>query len=401
MAKVNQKAQPKHMTFSEFFFNVRNIDKRDFGLDLVKVIAMFFVPSVHFFLYNGHYYYYSIGTGDTTGFILTTVVRDLFFICVPLFMLVSGALSYYHPADLSKRHYVKITPIIVNSLLIGLLVIWYKLAVSTNPADPTLTPYRLLQSWWSGNLPSYGWYVNMYVSLFVLMPIIDIAYNSLDSQKKKTTMMIACIVLSVLPMSVNKFKFEDTGIGMMPSFFAATFFPVAYYVVGKYIREFSFKVNKLLLSLILVLCLFYQAFKVQITGADGGKTFFSAMYADNGDLITMVTAVCFFLIIYNINTQNRVIRSIFASISSVSLSFYLLSWFRDQWFYKNISTIVKGFGDYFIGYIRIVPLTIVLSLAGAYVVGVFIKLISKPIMSFFLNHSIIKEKPAKKKSKAK
>ncbi|MDD6225579.1 MAG: acyltransferase family protein, partial [bacterium] len=207
MAKVNQKAQPKHMTFSEFFFNVRNIDKRDFGLDLVKVIAMFFVPSVHFFLYNGHYYYYSIGTGDTTGFILTTVVRDLFFICVPLFMLVSGALSYYHPADLSKRHYVKITPIIVNSLLIGLLVIWYKLAVSTNPADPTLTPYRLLQSWWSGNLPSYGWYVNMYVSLFVLMPIIDIAYNSLDSQKKKTTMMIACIVLSVLPMSVNKFKF--------------------------------------------------------------------------------------------------------------------------------------------------------------------------------------------------
>ncbi len=398
MAKSAVKKQSKQASFSEFFLNVRNVDKRDFGLDLVKVIAMIFVPSVHFFLYNGHYYYYQMGSPDTAGFILTTVIRDLFFICVPLFLLVSGALSYYHPADLTKRHYVKVTPILVTSFSIGALVIIFKLATA-NPvaADPSLTPYRLLQSLWSGNLPSYGWYVNMYISLFVLMPVIDIAYNALDSQKKKTTMMIACIVLSVLPMSVNKFKFEDTTIGMMPSFFAGTFYPVAYYVVGKYIREFNFKVNKLLLSLILAACLFYQAFKVYFTGLAERKTFFSSMYADNGDLITMVTAVCFFLIIYNINTKNRIVRSIFASVSSLSLCYLLLSWFRDQWAYKDIGMHIHGFGDYFVNFIRIVPLTIILSVLAAYIANAVVKLISKPIMNLFLKHSIIKEKPNGKK----
>lgn len=381
----------KTFSFKEDVLNIRNIDKRDFGLDLVKVIAMIFVPCVHFFLYNGHYYYYTIGQEDTTAFIFTTVIRDLFFICVPLFMLVTGALSYYHPADLSKRHYVKITPILVNSLIIGLLVIWYKLATVAPGADTTaLTPYRLAQALWSGNLPSYGWYVNMYVSLFVLMPIIDAAYNSLDSQKKKTGMMIACILLSVIPMSVNKFKIEDTSIGMMPSFFSAVFWPVAYYVVGKYIREFNIKVNRVLLSCLLLLCLIYQSVKVVLTGQ--GTTFFKAVYADNGDFISMLTAVCFFLMIYNINTKNKVVRSIFASLSSITLSVYLLSWFCDQTFYKGITPTIHTFGDYPLAFLKVVPLTLLLSILAAYVVGVLIKLISRPIMSFILNHSIFKSK---------
>lgn len=397
---ANQAAKPtqkKGFTFKEDVLNIRNIDKRDFGLDFVKVIAMIFVPCVHFFLYNGHYYYYNIGPVGSTEFIFTTVIRDLFFICVPLFLMISGALSYHHPAPMSKKHFVKITPILVNSLIIGGLVILYKLGTA-NPAvaDPTLTPLRLAQSLWSGNLPSYGWYVNMYVSLFVLMPVIDIAYNALDTQKKKTCMMVACILLSVVPMSINKIQIEGTSFGVMPSFFAGTFWPVAYYVVGKYIREFKITVNRVLLAILLLICLFYQAVKVYYTGQ--GQTFFKAMYADNGDFITMVTAVCFFLMIYNVKTKNITVRSIFASLSSLSLSVYLLSWFGDQVFYKNISQSISNFGDYPLAFLRIVPLNLVLSIIAAYIIGILIKLISKPIMSLFLNHSIFSHIKLSKKA---
>lgn len=387
---VKQKKEKK-FSFKEYVLNIRNVESRDFGLDVVKVIAMVFVLSVHFFLYNGHYYSYIIGPNQATDFILTTIVRDLFFICVPLFLLVSGALSYYHPADLSKKHFVKITPIIVNSLIIGAFVIIYKLANATpGVEDPALTPYRLLQGLWSATLPSYGWYVNMYVTLFVFMPIIDIAYNSLDTQKKKTCMMIVFIVITFLPKALNQIKIEDQSLGVMPSYFAALLWPATYYVIGKYIREFSFNINRVLIGMLMVLCLIYQAIKVYLGGQ--GKTFYSSLYADNSDLITMITAVCFFLMVYNVNTKNKTVRSIFASLSSLTLSVYLISWFGDQIFHHKFGEIfsptLTGFGDYFVAFLKVVPLNLVLSILAAYIVGVLIKLISRPLMKFMMNHSI-------------
>ena len=40
----------KGFSVSEFVFNVKNVENRNFGLDHGKVIAMTFVPCLHFFL---------------------------------------------------------------------------------------------------------------------------------------------------------------------------------------------------------------------------------------------------------------------------------------------------------------------------------------------------------------
>lgn len=380
-AVVNNGGRPKAI---DFIFNLKNFEKRDFGLDLIKVVAMFFVPSVHFFLYNG---YYSIKIQDA-DFIFPTMIRDLFFLCVPLFMLVTGALSHYHHSDLNKRHYVKATPVIINSLVIGVIVVVFKLMVK-HPVE-TMTPYSVAQSLWSFTQPSYGWYVNMYLSLFVIMPILDAAYSNISTQKKRTYMIIALIVVTCLPMAVNRWKFEDTSIGMSASFFASVLWPVTYYIVGKYIMDYKLKVNKLLLSIILILCLLYQAVRVYFTGM--GQNFYSqgTIYADNGDLITIITAVILFLMLYNIKCNNKVIRGVMASVASLSLSVYLLSWIGDQFIYKNIAaTLTNGFIDYPLAYLVRIPLHFIACIVAAYAVGIPVKAISKFIMNLFLNHSIV------------
>lgn len=391
--KVKPAKQKKRgFPFKEYVLNITNVEKRDFGLDLVKVIAMVFVLSIHFFLYNGHFYNYIIGSGESAGFIIAAMARDLCYTCVPLFLMVSGALSCYKPADLSKKHYVRITPVLVNSLIIGLLVIVFQLIrVSHGATDANLTPYRLLRGLWSGTLPEYGWYVNMYVTLFVFMPILDIAYNALNSQKKKTFMIIALIVITFIPQSLNRYSFEETSLSIMPNFFAYNFWPAAYYMIGKYIKDFDFKVNRILSGGGLVFCLLYQAFGIYFIGQE--KTFYEAFTVTNGDFITMATAVCLFLLIYNINTKNITIRSIFASLSSLTLSVYLLSWFGDMLFYYKLGDIFnptpESFGDYIINYLRVVPFNLVISILGAYTVGVLVKLISRPLMRLMLNHSIV------------
>lgn len=364
----------------DFVFNLKNYEKRDFGLDLIKVVAMFFVLSVHFFLYNG---YYSI-TIEKPDFIFPTMVRDLFFICVPLFLLVSGALSFHRPATLSKKYYVKITPIIVNSVVIGLLVMFLKIFVLNQTND--MTPFKWAQSIWNFSQPSYGWYVNMYISLFVLMPILDAAYNYFGTQKQKTYMMIAIVFLTCLPVSINRWRVDDTSIGFSPNYFSALLWPAAYYIVGKYLMEFKPKINKFLLSVLLVLCLFYQAVRVFYTGK--GLRFYDqgTIYADNGDLITLITGALFFLLLYDIHVKNKVVRGIFASVASLSLSVYLLSWIGDQFFYKNIYLqLTNGFIDYPLAYLKIIPLHFFLSVCAAYIVGIVVKLLSKGIMHVIMS----------------
>ena len=60
--------------------------KRKFGIDLIRCIAIFFVVSVHFFI-NTKFY-----RSDTTSpyLIPLFIIRNLFFTCVPLFLLLTG-----------------------------------------------------------------------------------------------------------------------------------------------------------------------------------------------------------------------------------------------------------------------------------------------------------------------
>ena len=64
------------------------LKKRDSSLDILRIIAVFTVLSVHFFLHNG---FYSQTVEDKPMYI-AVVMRTLFSVCVPLFMLLTGEL---------------------------------------------------------------------------------------------------------------------------------------------------------------------------------------------------------------------------------------------------------------------------------------------------------------------
>ena len=55
--------------------------QRNVNMDVLRIIALFFVPSVHFFLHNGFYYQ----TVDNGRMVIMTFMRNLFLLCIPLF----------------------------------------------------------------------------------------------------------------------------------------------------------------------------------------------------------------------------------------------------------------------------------------------------------------------------
>lgn len=82
--------------------------KRILGLDIVRCFAILFVPSVHFF--GRTKFYNTPVTGVNMGFQLC--LRWLFFICVPLFMLLTGYLQ--NQKTLSKKFYKGILPVLAT-----------------------------------------------------------------------------------------------------------------------------------------------------------------------------------------------------------------------------------------------------------------------------------------------
>ena len=85
--------------------------QRQPGIDLVRCLGLFFVVSVHFFLYNG---YYSENQTDIIMWIPNSA-RWLFLSCNGIFMLLTGYLKCTKP--LNKAYYRSIVPILAGYFL--------------------------------------------------------------------------------------------------------------------------------------------------------------------------------------------------------------------------------------------------------------------------------------------
>lgn len=83
---------------------------RNYGLDILRVIAIISVLSVHFFLNTKYYIVSKNGIGMKAQF----VIRNIFMICVPLFILLTGYLNN------NKKYDKKFFKGLINILIIWL-----------------------------------------------------------------------------------------------------------------------------------------------------------------------------------------------------------------------------------------------------------------------------------------
>ncbi|MBR1984895.1 MAG: acyltransferase family protein [Clostridia bacterium] len=104
------------------------------GLDLIRIIAMFFVILVHSTSFYG---FKEIGINSFPTF-LAGVGRYLSFTCIPLFLILTSYLNYSKQP--SKKYYIKITKFLIEFILCGIAVtIFNKLYLKD-----TTPPYCIL-----------------------------------------------------------------------------------------------------------------------------------------------------------------------------------------------------------------------------------------------------------------
>lgn len=340
-----------------------DISKRDSSIDMVRIFAVFSVMSVHFFLNNGFY------TEPIAGIkmYLMVIIRSFFMICVPLFIVLTGYLM--SRKTLSAKYYKGIKKTLAIYVLASIANIIYKHVIVHNYYDIK----RAILETLNFQAANYSWYIEMYIGLFLMIPFLNLAYNGLKSKRGKQVLMLTFIFLTAVPAITNSFVLTEEGWWanpassnaynkLVPSWWLGIY-PLTYYFIGCYIREFGFSLSKLKRLALLVITIIavgaYNCYRSH------GATFQYGQWADWQSLFTLIMTVLTFSVIYNTKWLIRLpdaYKKVIKYLSELTLGAYLVSYIFDNRFYSRLTSKIPNVPDRLKYYLVIVPFIFVCSM---------------------------------------
>lgn len=320
--------------------------ERQAGPDLLRSIAALFVVGVHFYLNCGYY----MAPMQGTKMYLMTCVRWFFLICVPLYMLLTGYFKCHK--TISRSHYMSLVPIVAAYVLITVI----KIFVSNHF-------YGKIYFFWDSvkNIANYtfAWYVGMYICLMLLIPFLNILWQALPAKREKLILIGSLVfICSLYPVVLY----------IAPSYWQILY-PVLYYYIGTYIREYSPRVSKPLLVTIVIAVTILNA-SISFFGAKGELFNWTILGPVDSGYSTVTVAACavaFFLLLYQAEIRTGWLRALLRRISEVSFEIYMFTGCFDAVIY-SIAYRYTGGKDalkFFWLFFALVPLNFVLSFLSA------------------------------------
>ena len=295
--------------------------KRKISMDLLRCFALFCVVGVHFFRNSG--FYNQPLVGETMYFL--TLARTFFMICVPLFLMLTGFLMC--KKTLSAKFYIGIIKTLCIYALASFLCYHYNSHLLGIPFDTKEFIYGLF----CFGSAKYAWYVEMYIGVFLLIPFLNSAFNSL-SRKGQGALVLTMIVMTSL-VSVFNYKRE-----LLPNFWVCLY-PITDYFLGAYMREFKCKLPKWSLFLLLILCIFVSG-TITFKRSYGGILFWG-IWQEYYSFEVLCIAVVIFLLFKDAefkrdNKFTRSVSFILKHLSNWTFGAYLLSQIFDDMFYPML-----------------------------------------------------------------
>lgn len=352
--------------------------QRNPAIDIIRCFAFFFVVSVHFFLNNG--YYNEIVSGPRM--FIMTVMRSFFMICVPLFMVLSGYLMCNKV--INKSFYKKLIYTVSIYILSSLCCVLYKILI----LKQEFTAGTFIKGFFNYSNAPYSWYVEMYIGLFLLCPFLNLVYNNLKGKKEKQLLLFTFLLLTAIPQVINIFipnidwfltpTTSSDYFKILPTYWVSIY-PITYYFIGCYLKEFKLKISCKVIALLSVLVFlingafnFYRSYNT---------TFIWGKWQEYSSFLIVIQTVLFFAFFDKLNYPEFVTKAskALSKISEFCFGAYLLSWIFDDIFYKILDKIVPDMPMRLNYYILIVPVVFICSISLSFIVNTIYNLIVKLI----------------------
>lgn len=366
--------------------------KRDPALDLIRIFALFCVIAAHFFLNGGYYEVFIIGT----RLYIATVMRTFLMICVPLFLMLSGYLMRHKKA--TKAYYTKLIRILGEYILASLFCMAYTAVNQGGSASDMLKTF-LLQSFGilSFEAARYGWYVKMYIGLFLFIPYLNVLYNGLQGKEQKQRLILTMLLLSGIPEVLNSVRFSLPWVMTFndPSGFLTVFpdwwsgiYPIGYYFMGTYLSEYPLKLKKgKTIAWILVAVLLAGTYSYL---HNMGKEFLYEPWQDHQSLFVVIPSVLVFHFFLQLDLSRVGCkgRKMLAVISDLCFCAYLVSFVYDQYFYSLFRGIAGRLVNKLQYFVVLVPIVMICSLATSACLVSFYRMIEKAIKGIAIKNKV-------------
>lgn len=331
--------------------------KRETGLDIIKALATLFVVCAHFYLSVGYYQTPII----SMKMYAMTFARWGFMTAVPLFLMSTA--YFKSNKTISKGHYMALIPIIVTYVILCSL----RMVVENSVYGQIHTVKSGIKS-----LLSYqaAWYVGMYIGLMMICPFLNMIWKSCD--KKQHLILVLSLVAITMIYPVTGYVF--------PSYFQPIY-PITYYFIGIYIKEYRPKVNKIVLVISFLLATIVNGGITIVTAAGGAFNPGILAAVDNGQnsITIAIAATSIFLFFYDLNIKEGIVSSLLRSASNCSLEIYLIQAAYNAIIYTYAGRSITSTEGYFWYFFVLVPASFVLSWITAAVYKCLYDFIAKNI----------------------
>ena len=306
------------------------------GVDVVRCIALFLVISMHFCSYS------ELAYSDLHNKLayLMVLVRSTAGSCVPLFLMLTGYLM--NGKKLSAGYYrgiihTLIVYVICSSLCVLFKIYWIKW---------TITPLDYIRGMLDFSNAPYGWYIGMYIHLFMMIPFLNILYHGIQEKKHKRALLLTFLLITAVPAVANTFVFNTPGWWSDPSVSEDYFllvpqwwtdiFPLTYYFLGCYLREYGWKIRSSVTFLLMILSLV-------LTGSywfyrSGSGVLMLGPWTDFQSLLVVLNTVLIFtfFVFLDYSRLDSRFRKTIAALADWCLGGYLLSWIFDFLYIEQI-----------------------------------------------------------------
>lgn len=311
-----------------------NEKKRDSRIDIIRLVALALLIMLHFILKMELYQ----DTVQGSRWMLICVIRQFGMCCIPLFLLMTGYLMCKadYQSGYAKRIvrtlFIYVFASVMSNLFIGM--------TTGNFMNIKGVVLRILDY----SLCPYAWYVELYIGLFLLIPIINRAFNSFEN-KGKRRMIFVLVILTALPSFANVYRVGGLNWWFKPSSDGTYFkvvpqwwqgiYPITYYCIGAYLRGTTIKLNRVLNGIfVIVLGLVYGAYNYW---RSNGTAFIWGPWQEWGSWMNLTLSVLLFGFLLNCKEiENGILKRVLKVGAEAVFGAYLISWIPEQLIYASV-----------------------------------------------------------------
>lgn len=273
--------------------------QRDIRLDLVRSFAIVAVLICHSFGFNE-----LIAPQD--------FVRLIGLTGVPLFLILTGYLNHEKTLDdyYEKGKWTACIRVLLAYVFLGSICFAVdRICYPEHPLSIKAWGLALLQF----ELTPYAWYIEMWIGLFFLTPILNIIVRDVK-EKHENWLILTLMGLSSLPAFLNRH-----GVNIVPNFWV-NLYPVTLYFVGVWLARHTIKARTFILAMIALAVLLSEPIANVLLG---GR--YTHYLGSQNNLVFCVLAIIFFTILCRVNINSKFMRRAVTLISKASLYMFLVS----------------------------------------------------------------------------